>query len=534
MVTPFLRGLRKWISTEGKKFLHEQRQQKLQPVANLVIAEETEVEEELASPAVDGPVQVQSYPVVQQPVAANGYSSSMEHDEASIRLKNMLHFGPPKEQVDQSSARLMNMLGGGVGGVGGGEISEHPITREHPNIAQLGPNPRALLSMLRTGDGSGALNQAPQVNRLTSTQVPNHAPQPPPYQGFSLPSPPQGSEFFHQIPQRPQPIQQHRNPPPRLRNRGGIGAGAGWPQFPRGIPENPPSPPPTSSFTGPSQTAPPHLQSGHSTPLPPPQNHTTYPPPPPYQPNFSPLNRNGFKPPSYPQPTPQLPLTPLEVFIPPPVLSKPPDLGQAGTLLSILKGATPAPAQAAHAPPPATPTRKPSTPTPAPAQTSPQKPLTPKGPQAQRNQQNKNTPPPPSSTQSGFNPPSRPSTTHSPFRTSSAGYGPPKTKTPVQGLAFDRRESVSNEQQQTLLAMFRTGTPGQPTTGLNDEAVMSSPEQSPARPSRVRSMSGGSRSGSRMGRKAKGVETPRSPLGKERERESLMKYLEGVANGAGQ
>lgn len=95
---------------------------------------------------------------------------------------------------------------------------------------------------------------------------------------------------------------------------------------------------------------------------------------------------------------------------------------------------------------------------------------------------------------------------------------------------------MSNEQQQTLLAMFRTGTPGQPTTGLNDEAVMSSPEQSPARPARVRSMSGGSvsRSGSRPARRAKGTETPRSPLGKERERESLMKYLEGVANGAGQ
>lgn len=106
----------------------------------------------------------------------------------------------------------------------------------------------------------------------------------------------------------------------------------------------------------------------------------------------------------------------------------------------------------------------------------------------------------------------------------------------MQGLSFDRRESVSNEQQQTLLAMFRTGTPGQPTTGLNDEAVMSSPEQSPARPVRVRSMSGGSgsRSGSRAARRAKGTETPKSPLGKERERESLMKYLEGVANGAGQ
>lgn len=78
--------------------------------------------------------------------------------------------------------------------------------------------------------------------------------------------------------------------------------------------------------------------------------------------------------------------------------------------------------------------------------------------------------------------------------------------------------------------MFRSGTPGQPTTGLNDEAVMSSPEQSPARPVRVRGS--GSRSGSRAARRTKGGETPRSPLGKEKE--SLMRYLEGVANGAGQ
>lgn len=526
MVTPFLKGLRKWISTEGKKWVHDQRQQKLSSAANLIVAEETEVEEELVSPAIAGPTEPQGRLNIQPPVAANGYSSSMEHDEASIRLKNMLHFGPPKGQVDRSSAKLMNMLSGGVSG--GSEINEHP------NIAQLAPNPRALLSMLRTADGSGALNQAPEVNRPTPTHTPNHAlPPHPASQTFFVPLQ-QGLEFFHQIPQSTdlQPMQQQQqqqqpqqNASVPLRNTGGIGAGAGWPQFPRGVPEHPPSPPPTSSLQAPPHIVPLYPQSGHFAPIPPLQKHASYPPPP-DQPNSRPLGRNGFKILGYPQPTPQLPLTALET----PALapSKIPDLGQAGTLLSILKGATPVPAQGAHTPPPATPTRKPATPVLASAQTNLQKPPTPKGPRAQYQQQKKTTPPP---TQS----PSRLDTTRSPFRTSSVGYGPPKTKTPVQGLSFDRRESVSNEQQQTLLAMFRTGTPGQPTTGLNDEAVMSSPEQSPARPVRVRSMSGGSgnRSGSHA-RRAKGTETPRSPLGKERERESLMKYLEGVANGAGQ
>lgn len=555
MVLPFLKDLRKWISTTGRQWLQDQHQQKLSAAANLIPAEETEFEEELSSPPLThASMGSGNFPNTQP---ANGYSNNIDHDEASMRLKNMLHLGPPKEQVDRSSTRLMNMLSGGV--------SIHSGNNEHPDVAQLGPNPRTLLSMLRGGDASTALSQPPEVNRQATPQTPKRAP-PVPNQPFSIPQPRQQvSNPPTQIPQsaeRPQPMQQQQKAPTPLQNTGGIGAGTGWPQFPRNVPEELPSPPLTSSFAPPPQMQPPHPQSNqynHPAPPAPTQSHPVYPPPHPQQPAFSPVNQNGYVPPQrYPQQTSLPPPTPLDAFIPPPVPSKPPDPGQAGMLLSILKGATPVPQQTnAYAPPPAprtpSPTRtKTATPTP-----NPHKPPTPKGPRAQ--QQNQGNKPHPRGSANGapaaalsslftpfppqpFNPPSRPSTTQPQFRPSSntpsgqGQYGPPKAKTPVQpaqGLAFDRRESVSNEQQQTLLAMFRTGTPGPATTQLNEEAVMSSPEQSPIRPMRVRSVSGGSRGGSRSGsrRGGKRVEIPRSPLGKERE--DLMAYLQGVATEGG-
>lgn len=68
--------------------------------------------------------------------------------------------------------------------------------------------------------------------------------------------------------------------------------------------------------------------------------------------------------------------------------------------------------------------------------------------------------------------------------------------------------------------MFRTGTP------VPEDVLMSSPEQSPVRPARMRSVSGGSR------RSVRRAEVQKSPLGKERE--GLMAYLEGVAKMGGQ
>lgn len=463
MVTPFLKDLRKWISTTGKKWLQDQHQQKLSTAANLIAAEETEVEEELFSspPATDV-----SLAGSRSTQPANGFS---DQDEASMRLKNMLQFGPQKEP-DQSSAKLMNMLGGGVS-VGGNS--------EHPQVAQLGPNPRALLSMLRTGDGSGALNHAPEANKIASPQTPKRAPPAAPqHQASYAQSPPPKQ----QSPKPPPQITQQKKAPKPLKNTGGIGAGAGWPQFPRNVPEELPSPPPTSNFAAPPQMS---QFNNHTTPK--------NPPPPQQQPTF-PAHQNGSNPPQrYPQQTPQPPLTPLDAFTP----SKPPDPNQAGTLLSILKGATP----------------KPSTPTPTLA-----KPPTPKGPRSQqptkpdllatlrsspRALQSPYAPPPPIT-------PNRPATTQPHFRTQYSAKAP----------AFDRRESISNEQQQTLLAMFRTGTP------VPEDVLMSSPEQSPVRPVRMRSVSGGSR---RSGRRA---EVQKSPLGKERE--GLMAYLEGVAKMGGQ
>lgn len=88
---------------------------------------------------------------------------------------------------------------------------------------------------------------------------------------------------------------------------------------------------------------------------------------------------------------------------------------------------------------------------------------------------------------------------------------------------------MSNQQQQALLAMFRTGS----ATGFTsetapvEEAVVSSPEQSPAKP-RVRSLSAGRGRGPRKEK----VEIQKSPLG--REKEGLLAYLEGVAKMGGQ
>jgi mRNA-decapping enzyme subunit 2 len=222
---------------------------------------------------------------------------------------------------------------------------------------------------------------------------------------------------------------------------------------------------------------------------------------------------------------------------------------QAGTLLSILTGATPAPQQPAQAPPPLAPRAAASpkvefrAPPAAPYEQPVAKPqAAPRTPRVTHTAQQaallatlRGDSPRAASVASGqaFAPP--PQVIHAPTSRSST-VGPQAQYRASPGVArqtsqyapppnnIDRRDSISS-QQQTLLAMFTGGVPPAP------EPVLPNPEQAyfnpnPASGGRSRSASRG-----RAARKEKS-EPLKSPLGTERQ--GLLAYLEGVAKMGGQ
>jgi len=502
MVAPFLKELRKWISTSGKKWLEEQKQT---PSSATLIGDETEIEEEIAPPqAIDSSAELRNLLGIPHngTTKPNGNYNTTGTDEATARLKNFLNLPGPISEPTDASSKLKSLLN-----VGGG--------RNNAQIEQsLKPNPQTLLSILQNRGGPSNSQPTPTPSSL-SPPIGHHPPSVLIPVHHSLTSPP-------------------NNPMESLHS-----------QIP---PTHPPSPPPTSSFPGPHQM----YDQSHNQPHPP--NHL--------------FSHRRFNQPMYPShhhdesptylnrpPGRWPPPTPFDALMPPPVPSKPPDPGQAVTLLSILKSAAPGPPATPHTPPPALA----ANPSPIPFQ-----------PYLQQEQQTKRTalqaspalttsrsqhennlldtlrasatvPARPASAapiaqydspprhmaplaSGNANTPAGP--VHSTIATPQTNRFPSKalytSRTPVPASttpqpSFDRRQSVSNEQQRALLAMFTNGTP----TPHEDSAVISSPEEAkPPTPMRSRTTS--------FARRV----IPISPLS--REKNGLLAYLETVAKEGGQ
>ena len=91
MVAPFLKELRKWISTSGKKWLEEQKQT---PSSATLIGDETEIEEEISPPqAIDSSAELRNLLGIPHNGATkpNGNYNTTGTDEATARLKNFLN-----------------------------------------------------------------------------------------------------------------------------------------------------------------------------------------------------------------------------------------------------------------------------------------------------------------------------------------------------------------------------------------------------------------------------------------------------------
>ncbi|KAL7267347.1 mRNA-decapping enzyme subunit 2 [Rhizina undulata] len=506
------------------------------------------------------------------PSTQNTSSTQNTKEEASQMLRELFNVPskvtPESETASAQSAELKNLLN-----IGGSKSNSGGISLENQ------PNAQALLSILQGGPVTATV--APQAAVPAKPQLPPSAPMsiqqlmasqnaqksPPKLQphtnGVSLHnhSPIHQQQYQYPPPSPPQQptqdVQQKQLPVLQAQGThfGGVGAGSFLPRFPRSNPQQPPqqssslpSPPPTSTFRPPPPPAPRFgaQQNQYS-----PTRGLQYPHAPSYQTSYSP-SPNGPKmaarPPIHPPPTP------LDAYMPPPVPTKPPDPAQAGTLLSILKGGgvptsvSPAAPAAAVAPPPP----PPETPTPSRTRRSisSQKPISlqpappPRGPRnatsgfspsprskviAQNSRPSTVTPPRQSypapvqrsmiahpNATSFASPPTGPRASIVP--TTTAQYGPVQTPK-MPAMNFDRRDSVSNMQAQTLLAMFRQ--PG--SAGAHEDAIVSSPEQEVSRPVLGKLVTG---------RRIGGAQPVRSPKGKERE--GLLAYLEGVAKLGGQ
>jgi len=503
MVAPFLKELRKWISTSGKKWLEEQKQT---PSPATLIGDETEIEEEIAPPPIDSSAELRNLLGIPHNGATkpNGNYNTTGTDEATARLKNFLNLPEPIIEPADASSKLKSLLN-----VGGGRNNAQ-ITEQ-----SLKPNPQILLSILQNRGGPSNSQPAPTPSGLPPPigQHPSSVPTPVHHSQTSPPNNPM--ENFHS----------------QIR------------------PTHPPSPPPTSSFAGPHQMYDqphnqPHLPSHlfphrrFNQPMFPSPHHDE-------SPTF--LNRPPGR---WPPPTS------LDALIPPPVPSNPPDPGQAVTLLSILKSAAPGPPVTPHTPPPALA----ANPSPAPfqpyvqqeqqtnrtvLQASPA--LTTSRSQHENNlldtlraSATGTTRPASATPLAQYDSPPRHMTSlasgnantpaklvHSTTATPQTNRFPSKvpytSRTPVpasttpQPASFDRRQSVSSEQQRALLALFTNGTP----TPHEDSAVISSPEEAkPATPLRSRTTS--------FARRV----IPISPLS--REKDGLLAYLETVAKEGGQ
>ncbi|PWW79456.1 DCP2-domain-containing protein [Tuber magnatum] len=504
MVAPFLKELRKWISTSGRKWLEEQKQI---PSPVTLISDETEIEEEISPPrVVDSSAELRNLLGIPHDGAAkpNGNYNTTGTDEATARLKNFLNLSGPVTEPADASSKLKSLLNGGGGG-NNAQITEQPLE----------PNPQTLLSILQSGCGPS--NSQP-------TPTPSSLPQP----------------MRQDTPSVPTPV--HHSPTGPTNNLMG--------DFHSQIhPPHPPSPPPTSSFLGPHQMC----DQLHNQPHPPkhlsPHRQFSQPAFPSHHHGESPSLPNG--PPGW-----RPPPTSLDALIPPPVPSKPPDPGQAVTLLSILKSAAPAPPATPHTPPPA----RAANPSPIPSQSYHQQGQqtkriglqTPPPLKTSRSQHKSNlldtlrasatdtTRPAPATPIARYDSPPRYMTSPSsrnanvparpvhstsvtpqinrfPSRAPNTPHTPVPVSTTPQPANFDRRQSVSNEQQRALLAIFTNGV----STPHQDPAIISSPEEArPITPKRSRTTS--------FARRV----IPMSPLS--REKDGLLAYLETVAKEGGQ
>ena len=562
MVAPFLKELRKWISTSGKQWLQEQKQMP-PPVA--LIGEETEVEEDTLAPLAGSHTESGKF---LRPNNGINTTITTKNDEANAKLKNFLDFSGPTKSED-SSTKLKNLLN--IGG---------PATQ---------PNPRALLSMLKNGNGAAVAGASqshlPPQQRDAQPTPPHHTapaahPPPAPIPGYNYPPLPAhpGNPMAGLPPHIGPPADQFTQLAGNV-NGSSQAQQTGWPSSGQSHPEPVPylpSPPPTSLFPAPQDI----FNS------PPPANYPMngFPPPPPFgQPVFTNQNHGeytGFLNKLMGQHPPP---TPLEAFMPPPVPSKPPDPGQAGALLSILKGATPALPETS----PARMAKSFSAPY-QPHQQQPinlQAPPTPKAPRSQHKNnliETLRASATNGTSRPGFDSPAAPprsisaeipsGSAVSGIAVSVATTPPPKalrhpapSATPLP-TSFDRRQSVSNEQAQKLLAMFKGGGSSSPVPLSREGSIgASSPEQvKPVVDSRqsvsneqaqklLAMFKGGGRSSpvplSREG--SIGASSPeqvkpvvvretsfarkvsqKSPLG--RERDGLLAYLETVAKEGGQ
>lgn len=515
LVAPFIRDLRKWISTKGKAWLAQQAQEaasKQDQMASAVENIEEAEEEPLSLPLSQEESNAELKGLLGIPETASefehGQMNAAERDDASRRLNEMIGVRPHTPIINGSSHGPAPTL------------SENPNAKVLLSILQSGPT----TSLEPASHGSPPTHISPHPhfmthplpgihNQLSSLAGPQQFQQPQPLSNRQLQH---GQPFANQLP----PM--------------------GWPQSPNGMHQNNgfhQSPGASNQrFGTPSMMG--HQPFPH-------QNSN------PQMNQFHPHQQRNV-PRTFAQQSPHRASQPG-----PPLPSRPQDPGQAGALLSILKGTGPPPPVANSQPlatavtpplasqpqpePPksATPLINENTP---PNQMSPNampRGAKPQSPQQQRHIQRQRVgipnrsstalPPP-----QAYAPPPRPSTAQRghmspppPLRHGTPvvldHYGAKNAPAAPPSAQFDRRESVSGERAKTLLAMFKMAPPSSPSA--MDEAVMSSPEMEMRNPvTRIPARLSTPTSASQS-LKAK------SPVGKDRA--GLLAYLENVANQGG-
>jgi mRNA-decapping enzyme subunit 2 len=543
-----MRELRKWISTSGKEWLELQKavasnQEQMASAAENIAkaaANTSPLPPPPVAPAEDSAAGLKNLLGISRPAPTpapeTGYMSAAEQEEASRRLKEILGGKP------QTPTHAVN----------------GPSTYGPPPAVSENPNAQVLLSILQGGPAPPPTVPTPQAS--TPHSPPTHSSARPGFMSFPMP----GNQNQPPNMSGPPP---HHAPPPPVQTRQPLG-----PMY-HNSPVSMPSPGVWQQRT-----------NNYHLPSPPPTSR--YGPPPPmmqqYQQNQQRGSMNQFYPNQPPmQPGnvahhpfgPQLhhaPPTPVDSFHPPPqqpmLPAKPQDPGQAGALLSILKGTNvPAampptqtqqpeaqavqPHPAPQQPPqqqrpvqpvqpqlpqqPQQPLQKPTTP-PAPTH-APSVPLRspPRGPRSQTPQRNSPHVHPSQRHRMATSgrtsaPPTRPGTagprhvSPPPLRRGTPvvldHYGAQKPAT-VPTTNFDRRESVSGTRAQTLLAMFKA-----PAPPVEESAVMSSPETEKVVPAAVRTPR---RLATPVGME-RSASKAKTPVGQAKA--GLLAYLEGVAS----
>lgn len=487
--------------------------------------------------------------------------TSNQQEEASRRLKEMLNLNTSPEPAG-SAGQLKSLLHGN-----GNQNSSTTLTDQPPNA-------RALLSILQSGSLAPTSHEEAMPAPHPTSQIATP--------GSYMPSVGISPPYTQGTPQR-LPLA------PLMPNSGSPQHPNGWTRGPNSLGNVPqsvhrpnyhlPSPPPTGMFRAPPPPTN-YLMHQHRNSMPPVQNYNSAP----MQPSYLVPAGMGVQLPA-PVPPQQPPLTPMEGFIPPPVPNRPPDPGQTGALLSILKGGSGSSAQAPQ-PQPAPPVPENPTPNRTNPPLQPSKPIAlqapppPRGPKSQTLRMKSaanfaNEVPRPSTSappRQTFAPPARPISAQPP---SHRPTPPPVSKTPQSPVVidyygtpkstalpranFDRRDSVSNERASTLLSMFRkpnSSSPAPPVSAngpprvpfdrresvskeqantllamfrspttppvvADGSAIASSPEVEKIVPATLARQPN---AGSTQSMKGK----TKSPLGQEK-KDDLWRYLEGVA-----